>query len=896
MDKIIEIEKPKFDNRIFNGGQLENGIKFSIVNDPHLTKSFVSVCLNTGSFSDPSGYEGLAHFLEHMLFMGSKKYPDENHYNTRLNELGGESNAYTDVMETVYYFNVYDGGLEEIFDIFSRFFIDPSFDPDSISREINAVNSEHNKNINKDMWRKYQLMLNLTNKDSNVNTFVTGSLNSLQKKDIREQVIKFYKKYYTTDNISISIASSKPIDQLYLIIEKTFGHISKKSEDSNNSNNFTLTKPFITENEGKTFHLKSIANIYEIDWIWEIPCQELFLDSKDFEILETMITNKSDKSIYFHLKNKGFLHGISVEIRYEGIFNICTRLTKEGYSNLGYIEAVLLDGLNKIINGDLKKFADYYKQVNQINFDCINKIDSEDLCNMLAVNHHYRPTQKIYSGILLISEIKSTKEYHDLFTKYLNINNCMKIISAQDYNQNKVVYNILPEYLAEYSQVTNEFGTDSTYKVDDTLCLFQTTNEYLNSEIKLIKDLDKFDVPKLISERQWYGGCSKFGEPIVILLLHFNSNKFFNSPKSYILSNISCSILNFLATVILYKSSELGYSISFVPNSTTSSISIKISGLNNVDNLKKLLCNVNDFIINIDKLFEKVSKTYVNNLIISFKESYQNTEYLNPWEYSTYIIKNQQMSTEYSSKEIIRELELINYDLIKDYLSKILEGVALTTCVYGNIKSTQVSGLFNNFSKLFEKTNYSLAKINQPTNTMISHPNSQEKSNCITLYYPIGKFLPKETNLISLTTNILSQYFFDDLRTSEQLGYLVRMGRTSIRDEQYIIQKIQSEKPIDFVESKIDLFNKKIFEIIESVDFDNFVATLESQLKEPDYSLDEKFMRYYPEISLRQYLFDRNDILLKQLRKLTKNDLVDFIKKFINNDNKNKIIINGNKW
>ena len=145
MNKIIKIKKPKFDTRTFKGGQLDNGVKFSIVNDIHLTKSFVSVCLNVGSFSDPKEYNGLAHFLEHMLFMGSKKYPDENYYSTRLNELGGSSNAYTDVMETVYYFNVYDNGLEEIFDIFSRFFIDPLFKSDSINREINAIDSEHKK-------------------------------------------------------------------------------------------------------------------------------------------------------------------------------------------------------------------------------------------------------------------------------------------------------------------------------------------------------------------------------------------------------------------------------------------------------------------------------------------------------------------------------------------------------------------------------------------------------------------------------------------------------------------------------------------------------------------------------------------------------------------------------
>ena len=891
MNKITEIKKPKFDNRTFNGGQLDNGIKFSIVNDSHLEKSFVTVCLKVGSFSDPDGYKGLAHFLEHMLFMGSKKYPDENHFNTRLNELGGYSNAYTDVMETVYYFNVYDNGLEEIFDIFSRFFIDPLFDPDSVSREINAVNSEHKKNINQDMWRKYQLMLNLTDKESVINTFVTGSLNSLQKPDIREQVIKFYNKYYTTNNISISIASSKPTEQIYDIIEKTFGHITKNDDSSNN---FVITKPFLTENKAKTFHLKSVANIYEISWIWEVPYQEAFLDSKDFNILEMMITNKSDKSIYFHLKNKGFLHSITVETRYEGILNIKLKLTKEGYANLGYVEAVLLKGVNQIINGDLETYAKYYSQVMKINFDCINKFNSVDLCNLLAVNHHYQTTPNIFSGSFLISKIKSTQEYHDLFAKYLNIDNCMKIISSQVYNQNNFVYNILPEYDAEYSQVPNEFNIDSTYEVEEHLCCFDTTNEYLDIDTQLIEGLDIFNVPHLISERQWYGGCSKFGEPQIRMLLQFNSNKFFNSARSHILSNISCSILNFLSTVILYKPSELCYSIVFEPKPTTSSISIKISGLNDVNKLKTLLCDVSNFTINANKLFDKVSKTYVDNLIISFKESYQNTKYLNPWEYSSYEVKKQQISTEYSSEKMIKELDLINYDLIKDYLGKILEDAALTTFVYGNIESNKINGLFNNFSKLFETPSYPLPKINQLTNTTIIHPNSQEKSNCITLYYPIGKFIPKEFNLISLAINILSQPFFDELRTKNQLGYLVKMGKNSIRDEQYIIQKIQTEKPIDLVESKIDLYNKNLVKLIESADFDKFISTQESQLKESDYSLDEKFMRYYPEISLRQYLFNRNDILLEQLAKLTKDDLIKFVKKFINNDNKNKIIINGN--
>ena len=60
--------------------------------------------VNIGSFSDPKNAEGLAHFLEHMLFMGSKKYPFNNKYWDFITLNGGNCNAYTNIMNTVYYY------------------------------------------------------------------------------------------------------------------------------------------------------------------------------------------------------------------------------------------------------------------------------------------------------------------------------------------------------------------------------------------------------------------------------------------------------------------------------------------------------------------------------------------------------------------------------------------------------------------------------------------------------------------------------------------------------------------------------------------------------------------------------------------------------------------------
>ncbi len=894
------INKPKFDKRTYSGGKLDNGIKYVIISDEHLEKSYVTVSLKVGSFANPKEYNGLAHFLEHMLFMGSKKYPNENHYHTRLNELGGSSNAYTDTTETVYYFNVYDDGLLEIFDIFSRFFIDPLFDPDSISRELNAVDSEHKKNVNNDYWKKYQLMLYLTNSDSETNTFITGSSNTLNKPDIREQVIQFYKKYYVPENISICIASSKSSDYINKIIQETFGIINRNQNLKTSS--FEITKPFYSENQSKTFHLKTVSNIYELTYIWEIPTQTTFLDSKEFSIFELLLTNKSSKSLFFHLKNLGFISSITTETQYEGAFSICFKLTKEGFDNMEYIQGALYYFIDLIIDSELESYAKYYQKVMEINFDCLSKFETEELCNLLSINHHYHDTKNVFDGSFEIHKLRTSIQYKKIFSQYISQSNVITIISSPSFtitnskqsNQKEETtpelnYIKLKEYDAYYSLVPNI----KSVKFTDNLELFDLKNDYLDAKPTIIPDLDKFSIPSLINEqhRQWYGGCSKFCEPLVKLWMQLNSDEYFKTPQNYVLTNISCSILNFMISVVLYKPLELCYSITFEPKPSLSTININIRGLNDTKKLKLLVDDLADFLLNSDDLFTKLSNNYINNLIVSFKDALINTNYLNSWEYSTYILKTKFYNTEFSDEQLVKSLDSLDHNVIRTFLKKILDNVSLTTLVYGNIQSNNLTGIFDKFAKLYLNHSYQLPTLHNVDDFKLTHPNPNEKSHCVTYYYPIGKFTPREFILLNLTTNMLSQSFFDDLRTKHQLGYMVSMGFKNVRDEYYLIQKIQSDKPIELIEEKINNFNKTLINIVDQLDFDNFVSTIKNQLTEPDYSMDEKILRYLPEISLRQYLFNRNEILLEQLNKITKNDVIDFIKSYINSKNKKIFII-----
>lgn len=92
-----------------------------------------------------------------MLFLGTEKYPNEGEFQKFIHTNSGENNAYTDLEQTVFYFQCANAAFPEALDRFSCFFHSPLFTQSCVEREMNAVNSEHEKNIHQDLWRLHQL-------------------------------------------------------------------------------------------------------------------------------------------------------------------------------------------------------------------------------------------------------------------------------------------------------------------------------------------------------------------------------------------------------------------------------------------------------------------------------------------------------------------------------------------------------------------------------------------------------------------------------------------------------------------------------------------------------------------------------------------------------------------
>ena len=150
---VVSAEAVKGDKRETKTFSLENGLDILLVSDPDVHRSAAALSVGVGHLHDPEEKQGLAHYLEHMLFLGTKKYPEVGSFKKFLDEHSGGSNAYTAGAITNYFFQISHEGFDIALDRFSDFFKAPLFDKTYSEREVKAVNNEHQKNKLNDGWR-----------------------------------------------------------------------------------------------------------------------------------------------------------------------------------------------------------------------------------------------------------------------------------------------------------------------------------------------------------------------------------------------------------------------------------------------------------------------------------------------------------------------------------------------------------------------------------------------------------------------------------------------------------------------------------------------------------------------------------------------------------------------
>ncbi|CDJ26859.1 insulysin, putative [Eimeria mitis] len=202
-----DVLKPEADYRDFRHYQLSNGMHAIAVHHPRSNEAGFAVAANTGSLYDPEDVPGLAHFLEHMLFLGTSKYPEPESYDSFLTQNGGANNAYTDEEKTVFFNKVTDSAFEEALDRFAEFFKSPLFNRKYEEKEVNAIDAEHQKNIPNDDERAWYTIRSLAK--GPMSRFATGNSETLSANpkakgiDLVDRLRDFHSMYYCGSNMEI---------------------------------------------------------------------------------------------------------------------------------------------------------------------------------------------------------------------------------------------------------------------------------------------------------------------------------------------------------------------------------------------------------------------------------------------------------------------------------------------------------------------------------------------------------------------------------------------------------------------------------------------------------------------------------------------------------------------
>jgi secreted Zn-dependent insulinase-like peptidase len=295
-------------------------------------------------------------------------------------------NAFTESQRTTYYFDVTNTAFNKSLHIFSRMFAEPIFDINYMNKEIDAVNSEAEKNINSDAWRKRQLFKSLAIDNHPYRKFSTGNtetLRGISSEKLNKKLKDFYEKYYKSFNMKLAIISNSTLDDIQRQTFEIFSDIRGK-EFSVKTPSYgkigTNKSPYSTDNLGKVLFYKRISTGNILDFMFVLNSTRNYNEIKPLDYLDYMLKYSGDKSLLEFLKKKNLATKLDSSI-YESydkftIYSISMEITDEGLNQIDSILKLTFNYINKIKNTKKeKKIYDEIKKIYDISFKFQEKSD-----------------------------------------------------------------------------------------------------------------------------------------------------------------------------------------------------------------------------------------------------------------------------------------------------------------------------------------------------------------------------------------------------------------------------------------------------------------------------------------------------------------------------------------
>lgn len=338
------IRVPPLDDRDYHYFELDNGMKALVVSDPDADMSAAALDVHVGQFSDPSDREGLAHFLEHMLFLGTDAFPDIDAYRDFVQSHGGRSNASTGQEHTRYHFEVDHAHLEGALDRFSAFFTSPRLDREYVTREREAVNSEYRLKIQTQTRRFREVRRATSNPDHGFAKFSVGNLDTLADRPdapVWTDLKHFYDTRYSADRMAVTVVGREPVDTLEGFVRDRFAAVTSADNPP-----VDPAVPIYTADQlGVRIHVAPLDEIRELYVEFPVPIQRETYRSHALGLMTSLFGQEGPGSPHAVLTERGWITALtsgSDGAEDHTLFTLRLNLTESGLAHVDDVAGILL--------------------------------------------------------------------------------------------------------------------------------------------------------------------------------------------------------------------------------------------------------------------------------------------------------------------------------------------------------------------------------------------------------------------------------------------------------------------------------------------------------------------------------------------------------------------------
>nr|XP_020514530.1 nardilysin-like [Labrus bergylta] len=860
-----------------------------------------ALCISVGSFSDPDDLPGLAHFLEHMVFMGSEKYPAENGFDAFLKKHGGSDNASTDCERTIFQFDVQRKYFREALDRWAQFFICPLMIEDAIDREVEAVDSEYQLARPSDSHRKEMLFGSLAKPGHPMGKFCWGNAQTL-KHEPREKQINtyqrlrdFWRRYYSAHYMTLTVQSKETLDTLETWVREIFIKVPNNGEPRADFS--PLQQPFDTPAFNKLYRVVPVRKVHALTISWAVPPQGKHYRVKPLHYISWLIGHEGTGSILSLLRKKCWalaLFGGNSETGFDqnttySIFSISITLTDQGYQNFYQVVHFVFQYLKMLQTlGPQQRIYEEIQKIEANEFHYQEQTDPIEFVENICENMQLFPKEDFLTGDQLMFEYDPQV-----------ISAALSLLTPNRAN----LLLLSPENEGHCPLREKWFGT--CYSKEDVSEEWAqrwsgdfepNPDLHLPAENKFIAtdfDLKTSDCPdtefpvRIVNNERgclWYKKDNKFKIPKAYIRFNLITPMIQKSPENLVLFDLFVNVLAHNLAEPAYEADVAQLEYKLVAGEH--GLVIRLKGFNHkLPLLLKLI---------VDHLAEFSTEPGVFNM---FSEQLKKT-------YFNILIKPERLGKdvrllilEHCRWSVIQKYQAVTKGLTVDDLLTFVSGLKAELYAEGLVQGNFTSAESKEFLQYFiEKLQFQPLSAEVPVLfrvvelpqkhhlCKVKSLNKADANSEVTVYFQSGLKNLREHALMELMVMHMEEPCFDFLRTKETLGYQVYptcRNTSGVLGFSVTVETQATKFSTEFVEAKIEEFLVSFGECLSGLSEEAFKTQVTAliKLKEcEDAHLGEEVDRNWFEVVTQQYVFKRLNKEIEALKVFSQGKLVSWFR------------------